>query len=242
MFKRRPSKYKLCLTNPVRRGANGQPSVIGITCAYINQWAKGSRRLKSLDYRGRFKRNMRTERCEAIAAVVNDLVAKELNLESRRCARKNGLYTVVPQASLIAHRISQDSHWKREPMTISRVYRALVTLEEAGYITRTKQYRRHKSNGDWLPTPKMITFTKRFFLELGGKKLFKSIQGHARSAMAMLEKSGVDIMQHFSAHEIIARYQYKYREEYGIKPRFSDQPPDPTEGCPDLAPDLEWAY
>lgn len=59
-------------------------------------------------------------------------------------------------------------------MSVYRVQRIFVQLRQTGYIT-SKQQRYHRADGPWRACPAVRTFTKKFFIDLGGKSLWKRL-------------------------------------------------------------------
>lgn len=230
------------LTNPVRRGKKGHPQPIQIACARVCDWVSGKRGLTALDKLNSSGRAKRLERREAIAAVVSVLLAKAFDLGTQRCAEKTtDGFTICPTAKTIRNWINRDKRWDdSNKITLVEVFNALIDLEESGYITRSKQYRRRDRQGEFVAAPKMITFTKRFFLEIGGASdwLWRRVRGQARGRLqfkARREPSN-DVIQLFKATEIISRYQYKSRVALGFDGYSNTQPPDPPADPP---PELE---
>ncbi|NIB44716.1 hypothetical protein HBA55_34370 [Pseudomaricurvus alkylphenolicus] len=179
-----PASLRLC--DVAKRGRGGQAPVISTISSYLGQAAKFRNRLKTWQNMNGNGRGRRSEIREAMAAVMQFLIAKEFQLDSRRCAKKKDGYHQAIDAELIAIQISRSASWKgRPPMSVGRVRAVITEFKQCGYIELSHQQKRQLPNGLWQSSPKVIQFTKRFFLELGGRKLWRSI---AKIGMDRAEK------------------------------------------------------
>lgn len=170
-------KFKLC--DVVKRGKGGQPQVLGIISAKLSEVAKHRVGLKAWNYHrnplGNVYRGRRSESREAGIAVLQFLTANWLQLETRRCAMPGTEYLECPDVEYLSRVISRSPEWRGSRLSPGRIHAALNSLAEAGYICRSKQKRERLANGLWISSPKIISFTKKFFLELGGKRLWKLV-------------------------------------------------------------------
>lgn len=174
----------------VKRGRKGAPQVLQIASAYVGKAAKQKQRLKAWQNLNGSGRGRRSEIREAMAATVQYLLAKDFNLESRRCARRSncGSHIIAPDAQLIATQVSKS--WKGTGrISEARVRAVIGDFVKCGYITLSKQHRTKRDTGEWQASSKVITFTKAFFLDLGGKKLWRKIlKESSERADKILEK------------------------------------------------------
>lgn len=167
------SKFRLC--DIVRRGKGGQPRVLGMISGFLNDAARKRSRLTSWHFPDSHQRGRRSESREAGIAVLQFLTANWLQLETRRCAMPGTDYLECPDVHYLARAISRSPEWQGTKLSKGRIYAALRSLCEAGYISRSKQKREQLANGSWIAGPKITTFTKKFFLELGGKNLWRAV-------------------------------------------------------------------
>lgn len=171
-----PAALRTC--DVVKRGRGGQHQVLGIVSAYLGQAAKQQKaRLKTWHNMNESGRSRRSEIREAMASVTQFLFAKEYQLDSRRCAKREGKIIKCVDIELVAKQISQSKKWNQgEQLSEARARSVIRDFKRCGYITLSKQQRTQRQTGEWQASPKVITFTKLFFLELGGKKLWRKIQ------------------------------------------------------------------
>ncbi|PCJ11959.1 MAG: hypothetical protein COB04_18455 [Gammaproteobacteria bacterium] len=169
-------RKNLRLCDLAKRGKGGQHPIIGIVSGYVSQAATRRNRLTAWQRLNKTGRKRRSEAREAMAAVVQFLFAKEYQLDSRRCAKREGGYHKAVDADLIARQISQTKAWAgKAKMSEARVRAVIGDLVRCGYVTLSKQTKRQLPTGEWQSSPKVIQFTKAFFVDLGGKKLWKRV-------------------------------------------------------------------
>lgn len=122
-------------------------------------------------------RRRRSEAREAMQSLMQYLIFEEFQIESRRCARVDADGDLVaPDLQLVARQLSASStDWHGAPLSYWRVLRILRQFEKVGYIKRTEQYRYQDAHGGWCASTRAITFTKLFFLELGGQSLWNQV-------------------------------------------------------------------
>ena len=159
-----------------RRGKGGQPQLIGILSARINM-AAHNEGILSTWHRMNKHRSRRSEIREAMEAVLQLLLSEWFQLDSRSCGRRQGDTLRVPDADLIAKQINKTDQWKhRPPMSVWRVRAIIKQFEQCGYFKLSKQRKFQHDTGEWESGPKLITLTKKFFMELGGKHLWENIR------------------------------------------------------------------
>lgn len=169
-----PTKLRRC--DIVRRGKGGAPQILGIISGHLNDAVKNRSKLKAWHNQNPSGRGRRSEAREAMVSVLQLLIANWFQLETRRCARPGLEYLEVPDIRHIALKISASKDWTgTRRMTVGRVQAIMSSLVEAGYITRSKQIRKQQATGEWIAAPKITTFTKQFFQDLGGKRLWRTV-------------------------------------------------------------------
>ncbi|NIB44738.1 hypothetical protein HBA55_34480 [Pseudomaricurvus alkylphenolicus] len=206
----------------VKHGRGGQPQVLGVISSYLQNAALHRNRLKSWQNMNDTGRGRRSEIREAMMAVMQYLFASDFKLDSRRCARRteDGFH-IAPDAKLIATDVSKSKAWKGKPaLSEGRVRTILTEFRRCGYIQLSHQEKRHKATGDWESSPKVIQFTKRFFIELGGRKLWRSIAklGTDRAERLLKKYRQLDeatasamMRAYFTLNGIFTPNQYKNR-------------------------------
>jgi len=149
-------------------------------------------------------RRRRSEAREASVSLAQFLFVHWFQLESRRCASPSGAYLQVPDVRHIARRITELSpEWRSRGVVCSR-WRIQSIFEDwisCGYIT-SKQQRYKKPTGDWEGCPAVRTFTKKFFLELGGTNLWNKIQ--KQGARKLKRISGLISLAGMSLREYVS--------------------------------------
>jgi len=113
----------------------------------------------------------KSERREIDSAVIQVLVANYLQLDSLRCGHGKGGFLIVPDLRQLARQIQEAPDWAAVgvKVTHTRVFNALERLELCGYIKRSKRITRRRDDGQLIRGSRLITFTKKFFIELAGK-------------------------------------------------------------------------
>lgn len=158
----------------VRHGKGGMPQVLGVISARIKKAVYTKSMLTS--WHAMCRRQRRSEIREAMESVLQYLVGEWFQLDSRACGKLKGDTMKVPDAEFIALEISRGESWKgRPPMSVWRVRAIIKQFEACGYFKLTKQRKFQHETGEWESGPKLITFTKKFFMELGGEALWKQV-------------------------------------------------------------------
>lgn len=179
------SSLRLC--DVVKRGKGGQAPILGIISAYVGRSALLKGGLKSWHTQNKTGRQRRSEAREAMASVVQFLFAKEFQIDSRRCAKSKGAYHQAVDMELVAKQISISGNWSRDAgLSEARVRSVVRDFQKCGYIKLSKQQKRQLDTGEWISSPKVITFTKEFFLELGGKKLWRKLMKLSKERAALI--------------------------------------------------------
>lgn len=169
-------RTRLRLCDVVKRGKGGAPQVLGIISGHLNDAATNPRRLKAWHRLNPSGRGRRSEAREAMIATLQFLIANWFQLETRRCAMPGLDYLEVPDVKHMALKVSQSPQWKGTGrMSVGRVQTVLGDLIKAGYITRSNQIRQQRPTGEWVAFPKITTFTKKFFIELGFERLWRTV-------------------------------------------------------------------
>ena len=180
------NRKRLRLCDTVRRGQGGQPRVLGIISAYLTNAATNPGRLQAWQYHHRgLRRRRRSEAREATIATLQFLVANWLQLETRRCAMPGMDYMETPDVHYMARAISRSPDWSGSRLSPGRIFAALRSLVDAGYVTRSEQPKEQYRDGCWRAGPKITTFTRKFFQDLGGKRLWRLV---VKSGRLKLEK------------------------------------------------------
>ena len=170
-----PNQLRFC--DVVKRGKGGAPQVLGIVSGLLGKAARFRSSLKSWQTMNESGKRRRSEKREAMAAVIQYLIATDFDLSTRRCARRVGDNWVAPDADLIAKGISKTRAWAgKKRLSRARVWSILREFAKCGYITLGKQYKSQDGNGSWVSSPKVITFTQKFFKELGGRRLWQQVK------------------------------------------------------------------
>lgn len=205
------------LADVTTRGKGGQPQVIGIIVGYLKHSALRCKRLYTWhNMNKKSGRRRRSEIREAMAAVMEYLISKDFQIDTRRCAKKCKGYTKAPGALTIANQVSKLKNWHGTgKLSKARVEAIIREFVACGYITLSHQQRR-VINGNWTASPKVITFTKKFFLELGGRKLWKTVTQasqerlnrlKARHAHLSPEKQSAKVSEYFQIGKLFSIYQ-----------------------------------
>lgn len=203
-----PAALRAC--DVVRRGKGGHPQLLGVISAYLKRAAmkRGERTaLTALDDLNPSGRRKRTEQYEVVLAVCGFLTAHWFQPDTRRCAMPNLQYLEVPDANHIANGISKSPEWAgKGELSLARVYAALGNLEQAGYIQKSKQIREQLPTGEWIARPRLIAFTKKFFLDLGGARLWRSVWAKGKRLIGELRDYLIESGQGDQAKKILAQY------------------------------------
>lgn len=174
-----PRALRLC--DIVRRGKGGHPQLLGVISSYLVHAGRDRGKLPALAKLNASGRRKRTERYETILAVCGFLTARWFQPDTRRCVMATEQFLEVPDVTYIAGEISRSAEWKgKARLSPARVYDAIGDLEAAGYVKRSRQAREPIEDGRWIARPKILAFTKQFFLDLGGKRLWQSVRVKGR--------------------------------------------------------------
>ncbi|HTR01315.1 MAG TPA: hypothetical protein VMH83_15050 [Candidatus Acidoferrum sp.] len=215
----------------VRRGKGGHPQLLGVISAYLAHGVRNieQRKLRALDKLNDSGRRKRSEQIEAVFAVCGFLVAHWFQPDTRRCAMTNGHFLEVPDAQYIASRISRTAEWQsRGELSLARVYAALQNLDDAGYIKKSKQMREQLPTGEWISRPRLIAFTKQFFLDLGGLRLWRSVWAKGKRLVQDLrshlverddDAPGETLAKYFNPGRLLSpRQAFAWRRKHGDPP------------------------
>ncbi len=224
-----PTRLRLCDT--VKRGKGGAPQILGIISGHLNDAAKNRRRLKSWHQQNASGRGRRSEAREAMISTLQFLVDNWLQLDTRRCAMPGLEYLQAPDIRHIALKISGSKDWKgTRRMSVGRVQAAVSGLVKAGYLARSKQIRKQQPTGEWMASPKITTFTKAFFIDLGGKRLWRTVRKFGadkiKSICKYLDDIGFRPFWHIDrrlAHYLNPGHVYSPRQAFMAR---QNKPPD----------------
>lgn len=200
-----------------KRGKGGQHQIIGVVSAWVGKSALLKGGLPSWHKLNKSGRRRRSEAREAMASVVQFLFAKEFQLDSKRCAKSKGSYHQAPDIELVAKQISGSGHWSKDsPLSEARARSVIRDFLKCGYIKLSHQQKQQRSTGEWVSSPKVITFTKQFFVELGGKKLWKQIckisSAYAEKVASVLAHKGdTAIKEYFALRAVLSPRQARFR-------------------------------
>ena len=145
--------------------------------AMVNRAAWNRSQLK--DWHNLNTHRRRSEIREAMAAVVQFLLVKYYQLESQACGKlsEDGNTLIAPNIRQMASQINNSKEWKFREGEISqwRIRTILKEFETVGYIKRSPQRAFQHQDGRWESGPKLIKFTNRFFIQLGGAALWDKV-------------------------------------------------------------------
>lgn len=134
-----------------------------------------------LDHAGLYRRHRRrrSETREMLPAVLITLFEHYFDLQTRRCAIpgvlvRNG-FLVCPSINNIRKMILAQPWFRGAKVSRDRVKSILHDLENCGYVSISKQQHEQLDDGTWRFSPRLVTFKKKFFLELGGEKLWSKL-------------------------------------------------------------------
>lgn len=158
-----------------RRGRGGHPPIIGLITSLLAQSYADPNILHSWHEQNPSGRARRSEKREAMTSLAQYLFPHWFQLETRRCAVPGGYFLQVPDIAHLARRISESVEWHGFRLSPGRVSAIFSEWQRAGYIT-SHQQREQLPNGEWRAAPAIRTFTKRFFSELGGQRLWNAVK------------------------------------------------------------------
>lgn len=217
--------------NLAKRGKGGHPTAIGIVSSLIEKSYFDRSILASWQGKNPSGRGRRSEARESMISLIQFLFAQWFQLETRRCAAPSGFFLQVPNVKHISNKISEKSpHWKRSKLSRGRIHTIFGEFERCGYI-RSKQVNQRMPNGDWMPSPSIRTFTKKFFVELGGDKLWQSIRKDGKEKLEKMKQvvtmGGLTLRQFLKADEIAPPWKINDYKSLGINANplfFSNKP------------------
>jgi len=157
-------------------------------------------------------RRRRSEAVEALTATLQCLFTYYLQLESLRCAWRDGDFVVAPDAAMIAKKISRSPEWAdKPPMSEARVRAVLIGLQRCGYLALSKQNKHNLKDGRWVSSPKVVQFKKLFFLHLGGDALWNQVQKEATVKLNKIKDIlgvGKTLANHFRLDKVVTPRQH----------------------------------
>lgn len=213
-----PSQPRFCDNS--RRGRGGHPPVITQMCAQLQQLYSNRSILSTWQNLNPSGRRRRSEIREAAITVGQFLLTQWFQLETNRCVFSGDLFLEVPTVEHLKNKISQSEHWQDSTISIGRINAVLSEWTAAGYIT-SKQRREKLKSGEWKCYPAIRTFTKKFFLELGGKKLWKKIKQAATKKLKKIQSCvdmlGITLKEYLNPGEILTPQQARQRRESNRK-------------------------
>ncbi len=149
----------------------------------------------------------RTEvRQDAGPTVAQFMVLAWMDVGTRRCATPQGGFLECPDAQHIANRINQSPAWRSRPISLGRVKAMLQEFTRCGYLTG-KQLKHRDEHGNWRSAPALRTFTRQFFLELGGPRLWEQLRTEGKQKIkrwrAAALQAGVTLKDFLNPGEIL---------------------------------------
>ncbi len=179
--------------------------------------------LKTWQDMNRSGRKRRTESIEAMVSVTQFMIGKWFQLETRRCAAPGFDFLTVPDVAHIRNKINETSHWASGYISEDRINTVFSEFKQCGYIT-SKQVHAKKADGTWKATPAIRTFTKKFFIELGGDSLWKKIrkagQDKVLKLKAFADQVGMKLNELLSPGWIIPPYIARKLQKNRAKPSY----------------------
>ena len=157
--------------------------------AQISHLRDDSRILKSWQRKHWPARRRRSEFVEAASMTCWTYLALWFCLETRMTGNPGHLwgndFREVPTVDQIAKLATRMFPGKR--INPDRIRRVLYEFADLGYITLHNQVREFV-RGTWIAKPKVISWNKKFFLELGGKQLWKAIRLAGEAKMTQIRR------------------------------------------------------
>lgn len=207
----------------VTRGAQGQPGVLGLVSALLQKTYSEKRVLRTWQNMNESGRKRRTEAVEAMVTVIQFMVAKWFQLETRRCAAPGFEFLTVPDVSHIRNQINETRDWQNGYLSEDRITTVFSEFAKCGYIT-SHQLRKKKADGRWQATPALRTFTKKFFLELGGENLWGKIRKAGQKKVQRMKdvaaKLGLKLNEMLSPGWIVPPYIARKLQKHKQKPTY----------------------
>lgn len=204
-------KMKPRFCDIVRQGKGGHPPVLGRVVKLLGKAYFNRNMLSSWQNSNPSGRLKRSEKRETALSLGQFLFTKWVQLDTRRCAVSGGDYLQVPNVYHIARSISQKG-WNDEKLSCGRINDVFAEWNKVGYIT-SKQKRVKKENGKWSASPAIRTFTKKFFLELGGQKLWDDVRKAGvrklKKLQAFADEAGMPLKEYLSPDWIVTPFMVK---------------------------------
>lgn len=168
-----PQRPRFC--DLARRGKGGHPPIIGIITSLLARCYADRTLLPSWQKLNPSGRRRRSEHREAMSSLGQYLFAQWFQIETRRCATPGAYFLQVPDVAHLAAKIAQAPEWKGHKFSHGRIAAVFAGWSKAGYIT-SHQVREQEKSGEWRAAPAIRTFTKKFFVELGGQRLWNAVK------------------------------------------------------------------
>ena len=201
-----------------RRGRGGHPPIIGLISSLLEQSYSDFHILKSWHKQNPSGRARRSEKREAMIALAQYLFPNWFQLETRRCAVPGGYFLQVPDIKHLAGRISDSNVWSGYRLSVGRVSTVFSEWQRAGYIT-THQQREQSAEGDWRAAPAIRTFTKKFFVELGGERLWNAVKKAGAKKLEKIQRyidtQGISLREYLRPGKAVSpRRVYQLRQTH----------------------------
>lgn len=205
----------------VRHGKGGHPPVIGRIVKRFEKSYSDRKILSTWQNMNKSGRRRRSCIREANVSLGQFMFTKWYQLETHRCATPGGYFLQVPDAKHLANKISESSDWKGVPISFDRINTIFSEWKKAGYIT-SKQKRLKNENGDWRGCPAIRTFTKKFFLELGGNYLLQEVKKAGtrklKKIKAMVDVAGITLKEYLNPELIVKPKIVHFLRKSSAKP------------------------
>lgn len=180
-----PQQPRFC--DLARRGKGGHPPIIGLITSLLARCYGDRSLLASWQKLNPSGRRRRSEHREAMASLGQYMFTQWFQLETRRCATPGAYFLQVPEIKHLAGKIAQAPEWKGHKFSHGRIAAVFSGWAKAGYIT-SHQARKQKPTGEWEAAPAIRTFTKKFFMELGGQRLWNAVKKAGAHKLQKIQK------------------------------------------------------
>lgn len=217
-----PQRPRLCDLS--RRGKGGHPPIIGVISSLLTR-SYADRTLLSTWHRlNPSGRRRRSERREVMTSLAQYLFAQWFQVETRRCATPGGFFLQVPDIAHLARRIARSDEWGGQRLSVGRITAVFSEWEKSGYIT-SHQQREQKPSGEWVAAPAIRTFTKKFFVELGGQRLWNAVKKSGarklKKIQAYIDAQGIRLRDYLRPGKPVSpRTANRLRVHQGNPPQF----------------------
>lgn len=216
-----PHNPRFC--DVANRGKGGQPGVIGLISSLLQDAFIDRSVLNAWQEMNESGRKRRTESIESMVSVTQFMIAKWFQLETRRCASPGFDFLTVPDVAHIRNQINETSDWASGYISEDRINTVFSEFNRCGYIT-SKQVHSKKADGTWKATPAIRTFTKKFFVELGGESLWKKIRKAGQDKVLKIkefaDRVGMKLNELLSPGWIVPPYIARKLQKTRSKPRY----------------------